>query len=87
MKTNVESFNLTHMSSSGYLPLSYQVAESLHHYFNYLDGAIPVNLYDLILAEMEIPLLKIVLAKCKGNESKTAKLLGVSRGTLRKKIK
>lgn len=87
METKAESFELTKKLSSNYLTLSYKVTESLTHYFENLNGNTPANLYDLVLAEMEIPLINIMLAKYKGNESKIAKLLGINRGTLRKKIK
>ena len=60
--------------------------ETLRHYFRKLEGNLPVNLYDIIMSEVEQPLIDIVL-KCTGNnQSKAAKILGISRGTLRKKI-
>ncbi len=45
------------------------------------------NLYQIILAKFEIPLISMTLNKCGGNQIKTAKLLGLNRNTLRKKIK
>lgn len=62
------------------------VESLLDRYFSLLDGAEPKNLYKMVLAEMEIPLLKKVLAYTKGNQCKAAIFLGISRGTLRKKI-
>jgi len=62
------------------------VESLLDRYFSLLDGEEPKNLYKMILAEMEIPLLKKVLAYTKGNQCKAAIFLGISRGTLRKKI-
>lgn len=62
------------------------VESLLDRYFALLDGEEPKNLYKMILAEMEIPLLKKVLAFTKGNQCKAAIFLGISRGTLRKKI-
>lgn len=59
---------------------------SLKNYFSQLDGQPPANLYDLVLAEVEKPLLEMVLQLTAHNQSKTAKLLGLSRGTLRKKM-
>ncbi len=58
----------------------------LDRYFALLDGEDPKNLYKMILAEMEIPLLKKVLTFTRGNQCKAAIYLGISRGTLRKKI-
>lgn len=63
------------------------VEHLLDRYFAQLDGEDPANLYKMVLAEMEIPLLKKVLAYTRGNQCKAAIILGISRGTLRKKIK
>lgn len=63
------------------------VSQSVEQYFKNLDGAPAGNLYNLVLDELEEPLLKSVLAYTKGNQSKAAIILGLSRGTLRKKMK
>ncbi|MCP0914013.1 MULTISPECIES: helix-turn-helix domain-containing protein [Legionella] len=44
------------------------------------------NLYDLILSEVEPPLLQAVMEKRRGNQLQAAKMLGISRGTIRKKL-
>ena len=44
------------------------------------------NLYDLFLAEVEAPLLECVLRFTGNNQSQTAQILGMNRGTLRKKL-
>jgi len=46
-----------------------------------------VNLYDMVLHQMERPLIEIVLEKTRGNQVRTAEILGINRNTLRKKIK
>jgi Fis family transcriptional regulator len=56
-------------------------------YFDTLTDDSPRNLYDIALAELELPLLTEVMKRTKGNQSKAAILLGLSRGTLRKKLK
>ena len=63
------------------------VEQLLDRYFAQLDGQDPANLYKMVLAEMEIPLLKKVLEYTRNNQCKAAIILGISRGTLRKKIK
>lgn len=63
------------------------VQQAVEQYFKHLDGAPAGNLYCLVLDEVEEPLLKAVLAYTKGNQSKAAIILGLSRGTLRKKMK
>ena len=45
------------------------------------------NIYDIFLSKIEEPLLKAIMNFCRGNQSKAAKFLGLSRGTLRKKLK
>ena len=44
------------------------------------------NLYEMVLHQMERPLIKIVLEKTRGNQVKAADVLGINRNTLRKKI-
>ncbi|KTD51560.1 DNA-binding protein fis [Legionella quinlivanii] len=44
------------------------------------------DLYDMILSEVEPPLLKAVMEKRRGNQLQAAKMLGISRGTIRKKL-
>jgi two-component system nitrogen regulation response regulator GlnG len=46
----------------------------------------PDGLYDRVLMEIERPLLRLTLAAVKGNQLKAAKLLGINRNTLRKKL-
>jgi two-component system, NtrC family, nitrogen regulation response regulator GlnG len=45
------------------------------------------DLYDRVLAEVERPLLRLVLAATRGNQIKAAGMLGLNRNTLRKKIR
>ena len=50
------------------------------------DDLPPDGLYDRILAEIERPLLLLSLAATRGNQIQAAKLLGINRNTLRKKL-
>ncbi len=63
------------------------VDENLSRYFANLGDTRPSNVYEMVLAEVEVPMLKRVLKYTKGNQSKAAIVLGLSRGTLRKKLK
>ena len=45
------------------------------------------NLYELVMSEVEEPLIRSCLKYTRGNQSKVALLLGINRGTLRKKMK
>lgn len=68
-------------------PLHHYVEQALHNYFSQLGDESISNLYELVLAEVEVPLLKSVLQRTEGNQSKAAQMLGINRGTLRKKLK
>lgn len=68
-------------------PLRECVKQALENYFSHLEGHTPANVYDFVLEEIETPLLDIVMKYVKGNQCKAAVLLGISRGTLRKKLK
>lgn len=68
-------------------PLHDSVRQALENYFMQLKGQVPQNLYEMVLAEVEVPLLEAVMAYTKENQSRAAILLGLSRGTLRKKLK
>ena len=63
------------------------VKNSIEQYFENLGGHKTINLYELVLKEVEVPLLTVVLEQTKNNQSKAAKILGLNRGTLRKKLK
>lgn len=67
-------------------PLRSCIKEMLKDYFNDLDGHPPGNLYELVMNEVEQPLLEIILDHTDGNQSKAAGLLGINRGTLRNKL-
>ncbi len=67
-------------------PLAGHVRESLELYFDELNGQPPSELYDLVLSEIEQPLLEVVMAETRGNISKAAAFLGLNRATLRKKL-
>ena len=62
------------------------VEQTMHNYFAQLDGQIVTNIYDMVLSEVEAPLLEVVMRNAMGNQCKAAELLGLSRGTLRKKL-
>ena len=47
----------------------------------------PEDFYDVVLREVEMPLLAEVLRHCGGNQSCAAAALGINRATLRKKLK
>ena len=68
--------------------LTEAVEKHLYTYFMRYGGELPPDgLYDRILREMERPLVTLTLHATRGNQLKAAKVLGLNRNTLRKKIK
>ena len=69
-------------------PLKDEVSKAMRRYFNQLDQKnIPINVYELVLKEVEPPLLNSVMKFAKNNQSKAARILGINRTTLRTKLK
>lgn len=68
-------------------PLRKHTEDALNHYFKSLNGDRPGDLYELVLGEVEEPLFKAVMDYTHGNQSRAAGILGINRGTLRKKLK
>jgi len=63
------------------------VKHSIRRYLYELDGGQPHDMYNLVLKQVEQPLLEAILEHTKGNQSKAAEVLGLNRGTLRKKLR
>ena len=69
-------------------PLKDEVRKAMRRYFNQLDEKnTPINVYELVLKEVEPPLLKSVMKFANNNQSKAARILGINRTTLRTKLK
>jgi Fis family transcriptional regulator len=69
------------------LPLRDHAERALSDYLANLNGHRPARLYDLVLREVEEPLFRTVLDYASGNQSQAAVILGITRGTLRKKLR
>ena len=63
------------------------VKHSIRRYLHELDGGIPNEMYEMVIRQVEQPLLEAVLDHTRGNQSKAAEYLGLNRGTLRKKLR
>lgn len=77
----------TPVSANESVLISEAVQLALENYFEQMNGYKVDHLYDLVINEVERPLLECVLYHCGGNQSKAASVLGINRGTLRKKLK
>jgi len=67
--------------------LSDNIDTLLDQYFNDLDGDQPSAIYEMVINTVEKPLLLYIMNNTEGNQSKAAKILGLNRNTLRKKLK
>jgi len=69
------------------ISLRENVTEVMRHYFANLKGEEPRHVHDFFLDEIEEPLMTAVMKYTRNNQSETARILGLSRGTLRAKLK
>jgi Fis family transcriptional regulator len=69
------------------IPLRYHTEQALCTYFDSLNGHRPGRLYNLVMREVELPLFQAVMDYADGNQSRAATILGINRGTLRKKLR
>lgn len=63
------------------------VERALQNYFDNLDGQPVSDVYNMVLSEVEAPLLETVMKYTRDNQTKASTVLGLNRGTLRKKLK
>ena len=66
--------------------LSDAVKRSLERYFKDMDGERPTAIYDMVLKNVERPMIEMVLSRAEGNLTRAATMLGIDRNTLRKKM-
>lgn len=60
---------------------------AVSRYFEHLEGQEVTDVYDMVMAEVEAPMLEVVMRYTRHNQTKAANVLGLNRGTLRKKLK
>lgn len=63
------------------------VTLSVRAYLDELDGQHTTDVYQMVLAEIEAPLLQEIMAHTRNNQTRASLMLGLNRGTLRKKLK
>lgn len=63
------------------------VTQTMDKYFSSMANQPIADVYNMVLEQVETPLLTSMMHFTRGNQSKSAILLGLSRGTLRKKLK
>ncbi len=72
---------------SSTMTLRDSVDQALANYFGQLEGVDVKDVYAMVLSEVEAPLLEQTLKFCRNNQTRAAQILGLNRGTLRKKLK
>jgi Fis family transcriptional regulator len=68
-------------------PIRRSVSSAIELYLGDMNGHEVTDLYHVVLSEVEPALLNVVMKYVEGNQTVAAGMLGVSRGTLRKKLK
>ena len=68
-------------------PLRDSVKQALRNYLSQLDGQDVNDLYELVLAEVEHPMLDMIMQYTRGNQTRAANMLGINRGKMGKKKK
>ena len=63
------------------------VQESVEEYLQMMSDESVSGLYEMVLSEVEASLLRSVLVFTNHNQSQSAEILGLNRGTLRKKLR
>lgn len=64
-----------------------EVEKALNRYFQHLEDAPVTDLYQMVMSEVEAPLMEAVMRHTRNNQSKASIMLGLNRGTLRSKLK
>ncbi|WP_020560462.1 helix-turn-helix domain-containing protein [Thiofilum flexile] len=67
--------------------LSEKVRVTLQEYLDNLGDQEAVNIYRLVLDEVERPMMEVMMRYTHGNQSKAAQYMGINRATLRTKLK
>ena len=62
------------------------VRKSVTTYLDDLNGEDVTHIYQMVVSEIEKPLLEVVMRYAADNQSKASRMLGINRNTLRKKL-
>jgi Fis family transcriptional regulator len=68
------------------IPLRKHVQNTVSRYLRDMGNTVPENLYQMLLSEVEPPLIEEILKCTNGNQSRAASMLGITRNTLRTKM-
>jgi len=85
--TNTHAQHTNESMSMNQTTMRDHVDRALANYFAHLDGHPVSDVYELVLSEVEPPLLEHVMRFTRQNQTRASEILGLNRGTLRKKLK
>ena len=87
-RTSNTSLDLPAENSNGKrTSLRQSVRQAVRAYLDELDGEPGSDVYQMVLAEVEAPLLEEIMRYTRQNQTRASQMLGLNRGTLRKKLK
>jgi Fis family transcriptional regulator, factor for inversion stimulation protein len=78
--------DIMNSDSAHAIPLRQHVQITVSRYLKDMGKTAPENLYQMLLAEIEPPLIEEILKCTGGNQSRAAEMLGITRNTLRTKM-
>lgn len=78
-------YNKPYQRTRANLALDEHVGKVIEDFFNETDAQ-PDSVYHMVLTEMERPLLEATMKFTGNNQSRAAEILGLNRGTFRKKL-
>jgi Fis family transcriptional regulator len=68
-------------------PIRRSVQSALELYLGDMNGHEVNDIYHVVMSEVEPAILDVVMNHVQGNQTHAAEMLGINRGTLRKKLK
>jgi len=82
-----ETFDLVDGRLARPVPLEWEIRRRIDVFYGQLRGHSASGLYDAVMREVERPLIASVLARAKGIRADAARVLGIDRGTLARRIR
>ncbi len=81
-------YNTADSTEMSELPLRDHIKDVISTYYRNMvaEGLSPENVYELVMAEVELPLIEATMEYTSNNQSRAAQILGINRGTFRKKL-
>ncbi|AJQ94402.1 DNA-binding transcriptional regulator Fis [Gynuella sunshinyii] len=87
LENSSQSHEPASLKSTQHPTLRDSVEKAMENYFSQLGGEDVKDVYHMVLSEVEAPLLEAVMAFTRNNQTHASEVLGLNRGTLRKKLK